>query len=353
MKSMADFRLDTERLTIRPLAQRDVPEFVRYRNVEAVACYQDWPLPYTVQMADDLVAEMAELGRPTPGRWVQLAIDHDRHLVGDVAVWLDDEAQLAVLGYTVSPEHQGHNFAVEVTRAIVEWLFLEAGVHRVTATLDPENIAPARVLERCGFEYNGTVRSSALVRRVGRRHPVQPAATGVGEVASPRCRCTDRIELVEVTHDNVRAVCEIEVSQSQRRFVSSVAMSIADAAHPPVRDGVETRPWYRAIVADGRLAGFVMLALADDAHPTPCLWRLLIDTWYQRRGIARRTISIVADLLAEQGCDRLDVSFVDEPGGPERFYAQLGFERTGVIDDDGEVWATATLDEIRRRVHGA
>ena len=354
MKPMADFRLDTERLTIRPLAQRDVPEFVRYRNVEAVARYQDWPLPYTVQMADDLVAEMAELGRPTPGRWVQLAIDHDRHLVGDVAVWLDDEAQLAVLGYTVSPEHQGHNFAVEVTRAIVEWLFLEAGVHRVTATLDPENIASARVLERCGFEYNGTVRSSALVRGEWaddtRFSLLRPAweKWRARDVGAP-----DRIELVEVTHDNVRAVCEIEVSQSQRRFVSSVAMSIADAAHPPVRDGVEARPWYRAIVADGRLAGFVMLALADDAHPTPCLWRLLIDTWYQRRGIARRTISIVADLLAEQGCDRLDVSFVDEPGGPERFYAQLGFERTGVIDDDGEVWATATLDEIRRRVHGA
>ncbi|MAT03596.1 MAG: hypothetical protein CL424_00910 [Acidimicrobiaceae bacterium] len=354
MKSMAAFRLDTERLTIRPLAARDVPEFVRYRNVDVVARFQDWPLPYTVEMADELVADVERLGRPTPGHWIQLAIDHDRHLVGDIAVWLDDEGQLAALGYTVAPEQQGHNFAVEATRAIVEWLFLEAGAHRITATLDPENVASARVLERCGFEYNGTVRSSALVRGEWaddtRFSLLRPAwdKWRHRDVGPP-----ESIELVEVSHDNVRRVCEIEVSQSQRRFVSSVAFSIADAAHPPLRDGVEVRPWYRAIVADDRIAGFVMVALADEAHPTPCLWRLLIDTWYQRRGIARRTIAQLADVLAEQGCDRLDVSFVDEPGGPERFYAQLGFERTGVIDDDGEVWASASLDEIRRRVRAA
>ena len=48
-----------------------------------------------------------------------------------------------------------------------------------------------------------------------------------------------------------------------------------------------------------------------------------------------------------------DMAIVDEAGGPERFYAQLGFERTGVIDDDGEVWASASLGEIVRRVRGA
>ncbi|TDT16685.1 RimJ/RimL family protein N-acetyltransferase [Ilumatobacter fluminis] len=354
MKPMAAFRLETERLVIRPLASRDVPEFVRYRNIDDVARYQDWPLPYTADLADELVAEVERLGRPTPGQWIQLAIDHEHHVVGDYAIWLDGEGQLAAIGYTVAPEQQGHNYAVEATRAVVEWLFLEAGVHRVTATIDPENVASARVLERCGFEHNGTVRSSALVRgqwaddtRFSLLRPAWEKWRN-RDIGAP-----DTIELIEVTHDNIHDVCRIEVSQSQRRYVSSVAQSIADAAHPPVRDGVVSRPWYRAIVADDQLAGFVMLALPDDAHPAPCLWRLLVDTWYQRRGIARRTIALIADMLTEHGCDRLDVSFVDEPGGPERFYAQLGFERTGVIDDDGEVWASANLDEIVRRVRGA
>jgi diamine N-acetyltransferase len=145
-------------------------------------------------------------------------------------------------------------------------------------------------------------------------------------------------------------VCEIEVAHSQRRFVSSVTQSIADAAHPPVENGVRLRPWYRAIVADRDLAGFLMVALPVEGQPIPMLWRLLIGTWFQRRGIARRAIVELAAILAADGAEHLDVSFVDEPGGPEAFYTQLGFERTGLIED-GEVVARAKLSEILRRAH--
>jgi len=354
MVSMTTFRLRTRRLTIRPLAARDIPEFVRYRNVETIARYQDWPLPYTTDMAVELVADVARQGRPTRGEWIQLAIDHGHCFVGDIAVWLDEAGQLASLGYTIAPEHQGHNYAVEAARALVEWLFVDAQVHRITATLDPRNVASARVLERCGFEYSGTAPLAAFVR--GEWTDDTRFSLLAADWLAWRNRPTGRpatVELVEVTHDNVGTVCAIEVAHSQRRFVSSVASSIAEAAHPGERAGTTVRPWYRAIVADGEIAGFVMLALPDTTRPVPVLWRLLVGTWFQRRGIARRAIGLVADMLAEQGSDALDVSFVDEPGGPERFYAQLGFERTGAVDANGEIWARVALDELRRRVPGA
>lgn len=354
MATMPDpFELTTRRLTIRPIAPRDIDIFVDYRNVDEIARYQDWTLPYTREMAVDLVGEVGRLGRPTPGEWVQLTIEHDGVMVGDIAVWMDDACELGSIGYTVAPEHQGRNYAVEAAEAVVAWLFEQSDVHRVTATIDPRNMASARVLERCGFEYTGTARSSAFVRgewtddarfsllqtdwEVWRDRPTGPPAS---------------IEFTEVTGENVRDVCAIEVAHSQRRFVSSVTQSIADAAHPPIEDGVAVRPWYRAIVADGELAGFLMVALPNATHPTPILWRLLVGTPFQRRGIARRAIAELAAILAADGNEHLDVSFVDEPGGPEAFYAQLGFERTGLIDD-GEVWARASLGEILQRARGA
>lgn len=346
---MDPFRLDTARLVIRPLAPHDIAAFVAYRNVDDVARYQDWPLPYTEAMAVDLVGDVGRQGGPIPGEWVQLAIEHDHRLVGDIAVWLDEQSQLASIGYTVAPEHQGHNFGVEAAASVVEWLFEHVGVHRITATIDPRNLASARVLERCGFEYVGTARSSAFVR------DEWADDTRFSLLADDwrtwRTRATGvpaSIEFADITDDNVRAVCGIEVAHSQRRFVSSVSESIADAAHPPRRDGDPVVPWYRAIVADGELAGFMMVALPTETQPIPILWRLLVGTWHQRRGIARRAIPMLADILVELGCDELEVSFVDEPGGPEDFYRMLGFEPTGEIKD-GEVWARASLDEIRRR----
>lgn len=353
MNAMPPFQIDTDRLTIRPLAPRDIAAFVAYRNVDAVARFQDWPLPYTAAMAADLVGDVGRLGGPTPGEWVQLALVHDAALVGDIAVWLDDECQLASIGYTVALEHQGHNYAVEAAEAVVEWLFDTAGVHRIAATIDPRNMASARVLERCGFEYVGTARASAFVRDEWADDTRFSLLSG--DWREWRQRATGpptTISFADVTAENVRDVCAIEVAHSQRRFVSSVSESIAEAAHPPGRDGDPLRPWYRAIVADGELAGFMMVALPTDGQPVPILWRLLIGTWYQRRGIARRAIPMLARVLRDEGCQHLDVSFVDEPGGPEQFYRALGFEPTGTITND-EVWARASLAEILRHDPGA
>ena len=354
MATMSEpFELRTRRLTIRPIAPRDIDAFVQYRNIDEISRYQDWTLPYTEAMAIELVGDVGRLGRPTPGEWVQLAIERDGEIVGDIAVWMDEPGELASIGYTIAPEHQGRNYAVEAADAVVQWLFEVARVHRITATIDPRNMASARVLERCGFDYVGTAPSSAFVRGEW-TDDARFSLLGADWLAW-RNRPTgppNSIEFAEVTADNVRAVCAIEVAHSQRRFVSSVTQSIADAAHPPIEDGVAVRPWYRAIVADGELAGFVMVALPDPVHTTPILWRLLIGTRFQRRGIARRAIVALAEILAADGNDHLEVSFVDEPGGPEAFYIQLGFERTGLIEA-GEAWARASLAEILRRAPSA
>jgi RimJ/RimL family protein N-acetyltransferase len=60
------FRLRTERLTLRMLARADITEFTRYRNLPEVARYQEWALPYTRDLAHELVDEMESMGRPSP-----------------------------------------------------------------------------------------------------------------------------------------------------------------------------------------------------------------------------------------------------------------------------------------------
>ena len=47
--------------------------------------------------------------------------------------------------------------------AVIDGLFA-AGIHRVSATLDPENIPSAMLLERLGFRYEGRAIGAAFVR---------------------------------------------------------------------------------------------------------------------------------------------------------------------------------------------
>ncbi|MFP5488124.1 MAG: GNAT family N-acetyltransferase [Acidimicrobiia bacterium] len=145
----------------------------------------------------------------------------------------------------------------------------------------------------------------------------------------------------------MEAVCALDIAHSQRRFVRSVSESIAHAAHPPVVDGHPVLPWYRAIEADGELAGFVLLAM--QSHGVPRLWQLIVDQRHQRRGIATSTVGRIAAMLAADGVTHLEATFVDEPGGPEVFYTRLGFARTGEIDPSGEVCCRAWTAELAAR----
>ena len=317
------------------LTRDDVTALTHYRKLPEVARYQDWPMPYTRDLAHELVDEMDTLAGPTAGTWVQLALvvgDIDGPMIGDVAIWLDPDATLAMIGYTIGPEHQGHGYAFEAVRAVIEWLFRRKRVHRIAATIDPRNLPSARVLERCGFEYIGTARSAALSRGEwtddARFSLLEPdwKAWNKRPTGAPK-----RVELVEVTADNVREVGEIDRTFSQRGFVASVLESLAEALVPPTIRGDLIQPWLRAIVADGELAGFVMMAEPYAGRPHPYLWRLVVDVRHQGRGIGRRALEQIIEARRAAGCSGLTVDYVaDAPGSPATFYERLGFVATGV-----------------------
>jgi RimJ/RimL family protein N-acetyltransferase len=318
------------------LARDDITEFTRYRNLPDIATYQDWPLPYTRDLAHGLVEALERLSGPTNGGWVQLAIDASSGLVGDVAVWLDDDGTFAMVGYTLAPEHQGRGFAAEALEAVVEWLFHRKRVHRIAATIDPRNLASARVLERCGFEFVGTARSSASVRDEWADDTRFSLLREDWTAWRKRPRgAPDRVELLEVTHDNVQAVGRIDRTFSQRALVAPVLVSLAEALVPPIVRGETVRPWFRAIEADGELAGFVMFAEPHDGNPHPYLWRYVVDRRHQGRGIGRRALVDIMRTRRAAGFTHIKVSFVpDVVGSPARFYRSLGFEPTGAVDGD-------------------
>jgi RimJ/RimL family protein N-acetyltransferase len=338
-------------LTLRPLARQDITEFTRYRNSPDVARYQDWTMPYTRDLAHALVDDNEELGMPTPGQWLQMAIvGGDDRLLGDVAIWLDAAGLLAMIGYTLAPESQGKGYAVEAVKAVVDWLFMTRKVHRVAATIDPENVASARVLERNGFRYIGTARSAALVRDVWSDDARFEILADEWRAWKRRPGRPRRVELVEITPETVRRVGELDRAFSQRRFVSSVYESYGDALVPPVHEGTRVIPWFRAIHADGEPVGFMMVAEPMPAQPHPYLWRLMVDWRHQGRGIGRAAIQELARQRAAEAATHLLLSCTaDRTGTPEPFYKKLGFERTGKTNEWGEIEMIAPIERLLRR----
>jgi GNAT superfamily N-acetyltransferase len=153
------------------------------------------------------------------------------------------------------------------------------------------------------------------------------------------------ITLREITADNARSVLALRLAPGQERFVSSVADSLAEAEEHP-----EGNPWFRAVYADGRPVGFVMLSW--DVEPRPpdingpwFLWKLLIDSRHQGKGYGREVVERIVDVVRGQGATELLTSHVPGEGGPAGFYARLGFVPTGELDPEGEILLRLRLHE--------
>jgi diamine N-acetyltransferase len=137
------------------------------------------------------------------------------------------------------------------------------------------------------------------------------------------------VELCEITADTVRAICDLRVAPGQERFVAPNAVSIAEAHFSPLA-------WFRAICADGRPVGFLMLE-DDPDKGEYYLWRLMIGDGFQGLGYGRRAIELLVDHVRNRpGAKELLTSWVPGEGGPAEFYRRLGFEPTGEVHD-GEI----------------
>jgi RimJ/RimL family protein N-acetyltransferase len=325
----------TPRLVLRAFTLDDAAAFAAYRSDPDIARYQSWDAPYPLALARAFIASLAGTDGPVAGDWVQIAVEHHGALAGDVAVGLSKDGLIATIGYTLAPTQQGKGLGAEAVGAVVDRLFADVGVHRVEASLDPRNVASARLVESLGFELDGTAREAV---RDGDgwaddAHYALTADAHAAWAARPQGP-PEVVRLVEIMPGTARAMLELRTHPTQRRFVSTVAESFADALFPDVINGAPVVPWLRAIEADGERVGFIMLAARTEQHPEPYLWRLLVDRRHQRRGVGDRALTVLIDELRATGHTSLLVEWRLGPGSPEPFYLRRGFVKVGDVGED-------------------
>lgn len=138
------------------------------------------------------------------------------------------------------------------------------------------------------------------------------------------------VTLREITKENWRDIVRLKVAPHQEQFVSSNAMSIAEAHFNP------EVAWFRAIYAGDVPVGFLMLE--DNAvQQEYFLWRFMIGEQYQRRGYGRKALELFfAHVKTRPGADAIETSCVPAEDGPGLFYEKMGFVYTGK-EEDGEL----------------
>ena len=79
--------------------------------------------------------------------------------IGQIAYFLvDRNNHFGEIEYCIGSSYQGRGYASEVTRAVIDYGFDRIGFHKVQICVRPSNTPSRKVIEKCGFEYEGTLR---------------------------------------------------------------------------------------------------------------------------------------------------------------------------------------------------
>lgn len=345
---MARFEpIRTERLILRPPVVADTESFFRRHADPKVARYQDWEMPYPRERAVERIESLAAMdGPPDDEGWWGITVvkaDAPDQIVGDMAVGISWEGRTGEIGYSFEPDQWGRGYAAEAARALVRWLFEGFGVSRVEGKLHPDNPASARVLEACGLVFEGRTKLSFWVGDENSDDVTYGVTVDEWRAWRDRPRHRpEQVTLEPVTEHNVGAVGRLATHWTQQRFVSPMGQNFCHALVPGTRNGHRVVPWYRAVVADVDVVGFLMVADRSDADPEPYLWRFLIDRVHQRRGIGAMALDVYEQICRDRGDAGIMVSWREGAGSPAPFYLARGYVPTGAVDD-GEIVARKPL----------
>ena len=151
--------LESERLTLRPIREDDLPDLYAVFADPDVMRY--WSTPPMRDM-DEARAYLADIERNftarTAFKWAITRRDGDR-LIGTTSLFrLDGPHHTGEIGYALGSAHWGNGYAAEAVHRTCQFGFEALDLRRIEADIDPRNHASIQVIEKAGFQREGVLR---------------------------------------------------------------------------------------------------------------------------------------------------------------------------------------------------
>jgi RimJ/RimL family protein N-acetyltransferase len=145
----------TGRLVLRTMTAADVDDIHAYQSRAEVCRY----LPFGPRTRDEVAEKIAQFSEAVTlagdGDYWQLAVERAEdpgRVIGDVYFTIRSVADAAgEIGWTLHPDFTGRGYMAEAAGAVLDIVFGEIRLHRVSAQLDPRNERSAALCRRLGM----------------------------------------------------------------------------------------------------------------------------------------------------------------------------------------------------------
>lgn len=153
--------LESERLTLRPVANEDISAIVALAGDVEVA---QWTVSIRHPLSEGQVTEW--LAGCVAGREHAFAIQpkDENKLIGIVGITVMGDGKKGEIGYWIGRPYWGNGFATEAVRRVLLHGFGALGLAEIEATVFPGNDRSVQVLAKTGFSETGSDHRAAPAR---------------------------------------------------------------------------------------------------------------------------------------------------------------------------------------------
>ena len=119
------------------------------------------PYPYTEKDGKEFISTMLAANENDT---FAFAITVNGTVIGSIGAFRQTNIhnKTAELGYYIAEEYWGKGIMTEAVKQLCDYVFSHTDIIRIYAEPFSYNIGSCRVLEKAGFQYEGTLRSNAL-----------------------------------------------------------------------------------------------------------------------------------------------------------------------------------------------
>lgn len=148
--------LETERLRLTMFSLDDAEDLYDYAKNPNVGPHAGWAPHKDVKESEEIIktlflpAEAWAIRLKTSGKVIgSIALEHDK---------FRPDANSKEMGYSLSEEYWHKGIMTEAAQEVIRFGFDELGLDQIGICTGNANRRSQRVIEKCGFKYEGTIR---------------------------------------------------------------------------------------------------------------------------------------------------------------------------------------------------
>lgn len=164
MRHLGTKVLQSERLILRRFKESDAKEIYEgYVNQEDFLYYAHKEKRSLEEEINSLKSIDAKYENNNYYNWL-ITLKENNKIIGSINLKVDDYNESLEFNYAIDDRYKGNSYMTEALNLVKDYCFNELNVNRLYGGCEINNIGSKRVMEKCSFVYEGTLRNYLKLR---------------------------------------------------------------------------------------------------------------------------------------------------------------------------------------------